>query len=280
MASSSSQNHRRRYQQTTRRATASDLDAIVAVAIAALPADPVNPYRYPRWREFPDDYARHTRLRYAAWLEDPSNVVMVCEVPAEHSGRLAEEGENEEDKPAGSSTALVVSGGKHVVVAFSIWELPPSQRSAAAPVLNDQQSSTPGSSPPPPPPPGSTPTPVQSSTGRRDANQSRVQKYAQEFTRAKQHFFEHPYGQHNLYLSILACHPSYQRRGIGKQLVRWGLEKARRETLDMTVFGSPMGSLLYRSVGFREVGKFRVQVDGEDEYLDTLAMVLENKDIP
>lgn len=281
MASSPAQNHHRhRHQQTTRRATASDLDAIVAVAIVALPADPVNPYRYPRWRDFPDDYAHHTRLRYAAWLADPSNVVMVCEVPAEDSGCSALQ--EEEDRPTGS---LVVSSGKHVV-AFSIWELPPSQRSAVAPVLHDQQSSAPGS------PPASAPATEGSLTGanttpssapsteRRDANPSRVQKYAQEFTKAKQHFFEHPYGQHNLYLSILACHPSYQRRGIGRQLVRWGLEKAKLENLDMTVFGSPMGSLLYRSVGFREVGKFRVQVDGEEEYLDTLAMVLENKDIP
>ncbi|KAH7039677.1 acyl-CoA N-acyltransferase [Microdochium trichocladiopsis] len=264
---------------TIRLAGHSDLDAIVAVAIAALPADPVNPYRYPRWQEFPEDYAKFTRIRYAGWLAEPNNVVMVCEVPGSDLGNTPDAQERE---TAGLGT---VEKGDRRIVGFSIWELPPSQRVAAqderadrdpssvttenalgrlSPALNSSIQAKGVQAP---------------SKERPDANPARVAKYTEEFLKAKHRFFEEPFGDKNLYLSILACHPAYHRRGIGKQLVRWGLEKARREGLDLTVFGSPMGSLLYRNVGFREVGKFRVQVDGEEEYLDTLAMVLENKDI-
>lgn len=247
--------------QTTRRAEHADLDAIVAVAIAALPADPVNPYRYPRWREFPDDYARFTRIRYAGWLADPNNVVMVCEVPASDVGVMTVS----EEKETGS---IAMTSGDKRIVAFSIWELPPSQRNSKQEGETRSDSATPTNN-----------LPQSTSTERRDANPARVEKYAEEFSKAKSHFFQQPYGDKNLYLSILACHPAYQRRGIGKQLVNWGLDKAKQEGLDLTVFGSPMGSLLYRNVGFKEVGKFRVQVDGEEEFLDTLAMVLQHKDI-
>lgn len=40
-----------------------------------------------------------------------------------------------------------------------------------------------------------------------------------------------------------------------------------------TVFASPMGLALYRRLGFREVGRFRVQCEGEGEFLEIPALV-------
>ena len=68
--------------------------------------------------------------------------------------------------------------------------------------------------------------------------------------------FDDKYGADNhIYLSLLNTHPDYQGQGAGKALCQWGLEKAKR--------------------GFRDVGSFRTQVEGEAEWLDISAMVLE-----
>lgn len=77
-----------------------------------------------------------------------------------------------------------------------------------------------------------------------------------------------------MFLKILLCHPLYQRRGAGSALTRWGIDQAARYGLDTTVFASPMGLELYRKLGFREIGRFRVQVDKEVEFLEIPALVL------
>lgn len=89
-----------------RYATPSDLGAIVWIAVAASPADPVFPYRYPRMDRYPEDYAKYTRIRYGDNLANPDNVVMVYECPSIEDTSIV--------KP----------------VAFSVWLLPPSQRPA------------------------------------------------------------------------------------------------------------------------------------------------------
>lgn len=93
--------------------------------------------------------------------------------------------------------------------------------------------------------------------------------------RAKMEFFDSKYGEEQLYLGMLACHPDYQRRGAGEMLCRWGLDKAEAEHLTVTLFASPMGARLYGKLGFKDVGRFRTQVVGEQEYVDMPGMVLE-----
>jgi hypothetical protein len=41
-----------------------------------------------------------------------------------------------------------------------------------------------------------------------------------------------------------------------------------------TVFASPMGLSLYKRLGFREVGRFRVQLEGEGEFVEIPALAL------
>ncbi|PGH06100.1 hypothetical protein AJ79_06634 [Helicocarpus griseus UAMH5409] len=57
------------------------------------------------------------------------------------------------------------------------------------------------------------------------------------------------------YLSTLAVHPSYQRRGIGTKLVEWGMEQARMEKVPVGLEPSIKGTGLYEKLGFRTISK-------------------------
>lgn len=87
--------------------------------------------------------------------------------------------------------------------------------------------------------------------------------------------FDDPYGEKQLYLGQLSTHPDYRRHGAGAALCRWGMEKAKADGMAVTLFASPMGKAVYSKLGFKDVGSFRTQVEGETEYLDTPGMVLE-----
>jgi len=66
---------------SVRRASRRDLEAIVDVIMAAMPMDPQWDWRFPRWREYPDDTRYFTMLKYDEFLQDVKNWrVMVAEV--------------------------------------------------------------------------------------------------------------------------------------------------------------------------------------------------------
>lgn len=52
----------------------------------------------------------------------------------------------------------------------------------------------------------------------------------------------------------MAVDPSFQRRGIGAALLRWGLEQAARERVPVLLFGSAKGAPLYQKLGFEDIG--------------------------
>ncbi|KAJ8127297.1 hypothetical protein O1611_g6341 [Lasiodiplodia mahajangana] len=224
-----------------RHATTSDLDAIVWIAIATSPADPVSPYRYPGMKQFPEVYAQNTRIRYGEYLADPDNITMVFEYPSHEDESVT--------KP----------------VAFSIWALRPSQRPARTAVPAAQLA------------PDITPiSTIQNGKpiDRRDASLVRIEAHRADLSVNKKRLFDDRYGDRQLYLKMLACHPDYQRLGAGTQLVEWGISKARAERLTITLFASPMGANLYRRLHFQDAGRFCTQVPGEDEVLESRAMVL------
>ena len=67
-------------------------------------------------------------------------------------------------------------------------------------------------------------------------------------------------------LLALYTHNKWQRRGLGKQLMEWGKERAREEGVPVIVQGSPVGGVVYRAAGFKEVGVLGLgQVGGFDE---------------
>jgi ribosomal protein S18 acetylase RimI-like enzyme len=68
----------------------------------------------------------------------------------------------------------------------------------------------------------------------------------------------------HLYLASLAVSPEYQRRGVARKLVDWGLQYTKTETAERTALGkaplpvalvgTALGLHLYRSLGFKVVG--------------------------
>lgn len=54
--------------------------------------------------------------------------------------------------------------------------------------------------------------------------------------------------------------PKFQRRGLGSQLVKYGLEKADGDEVMVYLSGSPMGVPVYRKLGFEEVGRLELDL--------------------
>lgn len=65
-------------------------------------------------------------------------------------------------------------------------------------------------------------------------------------------------------LDMCVTDPAFQRRGIAKRLVQWGLDEAkRRDDLELTTEGSTMGRHVYKQLGFQEVEDVVYEVDEE-----------------
>lgn len=75
-------------------------------------------------------------------------------------------------------------------------------------------------------------------------------------------------------LDGLYVHPEQYRKGIGKMLALWGVEKGRAETVPVLVHSSPLGRRLYENVGFGVVNR----MDGFDAYVPEFAEELKVKD--
>lgn len=110
---------------------------------------------------------------------------------------------------------------------------------------------------------------------RRDVAPQRQAAFKNAATNAKQRFFDGHWGDRQVHLQILGVHPSARRQGIGAALVRFGMDLAKAEAVPLTLLASPMGALLYASLGFRVMGDEVVQVPGEDEKVEIRAMVRE-----
>ncbi|KAK0727596.1 hypothetical protein B0T26DRAFT_765848 [Lasiosphaeria miniovina] len=91
-----------------RAATAADVDAITELALAALPNDPVWPYRFPLASQFPAEHKKYTGIRIAEYLENVRTGVYQCMVVE-----------------AATTTA-------RQIVALSMWDLPVSWRPRGA----------------------------------------------------------------------------------------------------------------------------------------------------
>ncbi len=61
-------------------------------------------------------------------------------------------------------------------------------------------------------------------------------------------------------LKSIAVDANHQRKGIGQMLVQWGVNRAAEESKDVLIIANPTGAVLYRKMGFEEIG-------GTDVYL-------------
>ncbi|KAI7780377.1 hypothetical protein LA080_016101 [Diaporthe eres] len=60
--------------------------------------------------------------------------------------------------------------------------------------------------------------------------------------------------QNSWSLNSVAVDPAHQRKGVGKMLTRWGMDRAAAENKAVHFLSSPSGAQLYRAMGFEEVG--------------------------
>jgi GNAT superfamily N-acetyltransferase len=75
-------------------------------------------------------------------------------------------------------------------------------------------------------------------------------------------------------LDGLYVDPREWRRGIGRLLVSWGVEKGKEESVPVLVRSSPLGRRLYENVGFRVVKR----EEGFDKYIPEFIEDLKVKD--
>lgn len=60
-------------------------------------------------------------------------------------------------------------------------------------------------------------------------------------------------GKPCVYLNVLVVHPDHQGRGIGKQLMSWGMQEAVRLNIPAWLEASPAGKFLYEKCGFKVI---------------------------
>ena len=96
--------------------------------------------------------------------------------------------------------------------------------------------------------------------------------FEESLEKARTKYFKQIYGENRMQLRLLVTHPNYQRRGAGGELLKWGIEKAKKDNLALTLFASPVGGHLYRKLGFQDLSVIKIQVDGESESISTGVM--------
>jgi GNAT superfamily N-acetyltransferase len=99
---------------------------------------------------------------------------------------------------------------------------------------------------------------------RQDGDPKRMQAWTAITAKSKTEVFDGLYGPRHIHLQILATHPKYHRRGAGRVLCDWGIQLAEHVAAPITVFASPMGSILYRRTGFMPVEKVKIQAVEDD----------------
>jgi GNAT superfamily N-acetyltransferase len=244
-----------------RQATASDLEELTRILIASSNDDPCYPYRFP-WRDqYPVQYEEHCRRK--CWEYISTNTVDVYESRREKK-----------------------------VVAFAVWEQPkgrrpkakrsqtwprwgilPSSHRADDGKEGRQQAGSRHQQPRDNTPHPNHLTRIQSHP-KPFAREDRSQAFREASKDAKANLYDKQYPRGYMFLKILLCHPDYRRQGAGTELVKRGMALAHLQGVHTTLFSSPMGVHLYRKLGFREVARFEVAVEGDDDKLDIPAMVV------
>ncbi|OCK95892.1 acyl-CoA N-acyltransferase [Cenococcum geophilum 1.58] len=107
---------------------------------------------------------------------------------------------------------------------------------------------------------------------RRDADPARVGAFIEEEARVRATFFTPDYPE-MWYMQLLVTHRDFRRHGAASRLVAWGTTEADSEGIHCGTESSPMGEPVYKSFGFREIGRMTVQVEGDQETLDFPVML-------
>jgi ribosomal protein S18 acetylase RimI-like enzyme len=72
-------------------------------------------------------------------------------------------------------------------------------------------------------------------------------------------------GRKHWYLELVATRPECQGKGAAGKLLRWGIERADEEGTEAYLEASPDGKPIYEHLGFREVGRLVVELEGNGD---------------
>lgn len=72
-------------------------------------------------------------------------------------------------------------------------------------------------------------------------------------------------GRRHWYLEIVATRPEYQGKGAAGKLLRWGIEKSDEEGTETYLEASPDGKPIYEHLGFEEVDRLVVELEGKGD---------------
>jgi hypothetical protein len=81
------------------------------------------------------------------------------------------------------------------------------------------------------------------------------------------------FGLYQMHLQMLGTHPDYRRLGAAAKLVRWGMERAWKDQVVITLLAGGAGYPLYKSLGFEDLGAEDARVPGEEESVSFNVMV-------
>ena len=80
-------------------------------------------------------------------------------------------------------------------------------------------------------------------------------------------------GKKHVILRRLVVHPDFQRRGIGRKLMQWGLDEADRLGIVSWLFARPAGIQLYQRCGYVEVANITFDIPEGDPAIDAAPFI-------
>ncbi|CZS93827.1 uncharacterized protein RAG0_03934 [Rhynchosporium agropyri] len=72
-------------------------------------------------------------------------------------------------------------------------------------------------------------------------------------------------GKRHWYLEIICTRTEYQGKGAAGKLLRWGIEKSVADGTETYLEASPDGKPIYEHLGFQEVERLVVELEGKGE---------------
>ncbi|KAI0109120.1 acyl-CoA N-acyltransferase [Nemania sp. FL0031] len=113
---------------------------------------------------------------------------------------------------------------------------------------------------------------------RKDCNPARLKAFSEATMKARKDIFVAMFGERQLSLRQMATFPDYWRRGAASMLLKWGMERARKENVAVPMFAGNMGKLLYLKLGFKELERVQIQAPNETEVIYVTAMAWDPKE--
>ncbi|KAJ8131417.1 hypothetical protein O1611_g2213 [Lasiodiplodia mahajangana] len=107
---------------------------------------------------------------------------------------------------------------------------------------------------------------------RKDCNRARLKAHSEATMKARKEIFVAKFGEKQLSLRQIATLPEYRGRGAASELLKWGMERAKKERVALPMFAGKMGKRLYLNYGFKELGRVEIQAPGEEEVIYESAM--------